>query len=183
MKKTYKRIWNCINGVIMVVVVLLVIALIGVRFVGLQPYVVLSGSMEPTYHVGSMIYVKSVDYKELYVGDPITYLLSEDVVSTHRIVGIYPDANDPETLRFETKGDANEDVDSGLVHYKNIIGKPVFTIPYLGYFFNYIQSPPGIYVAIVVGVLFVFFMFLPEVLFGDEKKGKKKKQNNNKFEE
>ena len=174
MKKTYKRIWNCITTVIVIVIVFLAVTLAGVRIVGLQPYVVLSGSMEPAYHVGSMIYVKSVDYKELYVGDPITYLLSEDVVSTHRIVGIYPDENDPETLRFATKGDANADIDSGLVHYKNIIGKPVFTIPYLGYFFSFIQQPPGIYVAIVVGVLLVFFMFLPEVL-SDKKKSPDKK--------
>lgn len=178
MNKTIKRIWNIISGIIVAVFIVLMVALVGVRLVGLQPYVVLSGSMEPTYHVGSMIYVKSVDCEELYVGDPITYLLSEDVVSTHRIVGIYPDENDPKTLRFATKGDANEDIDSGLVHCKNIIGKPVFTIPYLGYLFHYVQSPPGIYVAIVAGVLLLFFMFLPEVLSSEDKKKKKKTEKN-----
>ena len=63
MSTTIKRIWNWVSSVLVGIVVLLAIALVGVRVVGLQPYVVLSGSMEPTYHVGSLIYVKSVGYK------------------------------------------------------------------------------------------------------------------------
>ena len=59
--KAVKKIWDWISGILVAVVVLLAIALVGVRVVGLQPYVVLSGSMEPAYHVGSLIYVKSVD--------------------------------------------------------------------------------------------------------------------------
>ncbi|MBC8534260.1 S26 family signal peptidase [Yeguia hominis] len=42
-------------------VVLLAILLVGARVVGLQVFRVLSGSMEPTYHTGSILYVKKVD--------------------------------------------------------------------------------------------------------------------------
>lgn len=172
MSKTIKRIWNWISGVLVGIVVLLAIALVGVRLIGLKPFVVLSGSMRPTYEVGSLIYVKSVDYKELKVGDPITYMISQDTVVTHRIIEVLVDEEDPNTLRYFTKGDANDVPDGVSVHYKNIIGKPVFSLPYLGYVSNYIQNPPGMYVAIAAGAILILLVFLPDI-FADDKKEKK----------
>ena len=150
--------------------VLLAIALVGVRLLGLQPFVVLSGSMRPTYEVGSLIYVKSVDYKELKIGDPITYMISQDTVVTHRIIEVLVDEEDPNTIRYFTQGDANEQPDGTSVHYKNIIGKPVFSVPYLGYVSNYIQNPPGMYMAIATGAILILLVFLPDLLGDDEKK-------------
>lgn len=173
MSSKIKKIWNWISGVIVGIVVLLAIALAGVRLIGLQPYVVLSGSMEPAYHVGSLIYVKSVDYKELKVGDPITYMVNQDTVVTHRIIEVLIDEEDPDTIRYFTQGDANSAPDGTSVHYKNIIGKPVFSILYLGYLSNYIQNPPGMYVAISAGAILILLVFLPDI-FVDEKKEKKK---------
>ena len=163
MRKTIKRIWNWISSILVAAVVLLAVALVGVRIVGLQPYVVLSGSMEPTYSVGSLIYVKSTDYKQLKVGDPITFLVSEDTVATHRIIEVLPDEDDPNTIRYFTQGDANDAPDGSSVHYKNIIGKPVFSIPYLGYVSNYIQAPPGKFVAISGCALLMLLVFLPDI--------------------
>ena len=71
MRKTVKRIWNWCSSILVILVVALAVALVGVRLVGLKPFAVLSGSMEPTYHVGSLIYVKPVDYKTLQVGIPL----------------------------------------------------------------------------------------------------------------
>ena len=169
MGHTIKRIWNIVTSVLVGLVVLLAVALVGVRLIGLNPYVVLSGSMEPTYHVGSLIYVKDVDYKELKDGDPITFMLSEDTIATHRIIEVLVDKEDPETIRYITKGDANDAPDGSSVHYKNVIGKPVFTIPYLGYISNYIQSPPGLYVAIAVGAILIMLVFLPDLFENEEK--------------
>ena len=174
--KAVKKIWDWISGILVAVVVLLAIALVGVRVVGLQPYVVLSGSMEPTYHVGSLIYVKAVDYKELTVGDPITYMVSQDTVVTHRIIEVLVDEEDPNTIRYFTQGDANDVPDGSSVHYKNIIGKPVFSIPYLGYVSNYIQNPPGSYVSIAAGALLILLVFLPDIFAEDESSKKKEKE-------
>lgn len=174
--KAAKRIWDIFTTLLVIAAVVLAIALVGVRLVGLQPFTVLSGSMEPTYHTGSLIYVKKVDYRTLEVGDAITFMLDENTVATHRIVGIVPDEEDPEVVRYRTKGDANEAEDGGLVHYKNVIGKPVFTIPKLGYIASYVQNPPGTYVAVSAGAFIVLLMFLPELLRsifsdgGEEKK-------------
>ena len=131
--------------------------------------------MEPTYHTGSLIYVQPVDYTELQAGDVITFMLDEDTVATHRIVQVVPDQDEPEVLRYQTKGDANAAVDGTLVHYKNVIGTPVFTIPYLGYVANYVQNPPGTYIAISVGALLLVLMLLPDLLSNEEEEPKPKK--------
>ena len=164
-----KKIWNVTTSILVGFVILLAVALVGVRLIGLNPYVVLSGSMEPVYHVGSLIYVKDVDYRELEVGDAITFKLNEDTVATHRIMEVLVDEEDPETIRYITKGDANDAPDGSSVHYKNVIGKPVFTIPYLGYISNYIQNPPGLYVAIAAGAILIMLVFLPDLFENDEK--------------
>ena len=170
MGKIIKRIWNWVSGVLVAAVVVLAIALVGVRLIGLKPYVVLSGSMRPTYEVGSLIYVKSVDYRQLKAGDPITYMVSDDTVVTHRIIEVLVDEEDPDTIRYFTQGDANAQPDGTSVHYKNIIGKPVFSIPYLGYVSNYIQNPPGMYVAIAAGAVLILLVFLPDLFAGEDKK-------------
>ncbi len=181
MNKTMKKVWDAVTSVIVVLAVLLAVALVGVRLVGFQVFTVLSGSMEPTYHVGSLIYVKDVDYRELEAGDVITFMLSEDAIATHRIVGVVPDEEDPQVLRYRTKGDANNAEDGSLVHYKNVVGTPVFTIPYLGYVANYIQNPPGMYVAISAGALLIMLVFLPDLFASEEAEEKPKKKKGGKY--
>lgn len=78
--KRVKKTLNIITTMLVVIAVLLAVLLVGVRLVGLQPYTVLSGSMEPTYHTGSLIYVKEVEPEEVKVGQPITFVLNEDLV-------------------------------------------------------------------------------------------------------
>lgn len=179
MSKTIKKILNVISTILVVIVVVLALLLVGARFIGLNVYTVLSGSMEPTYHVGSLIYVKDVDTDELKAGDVITYMLDEDTIVTHRIVDVIPDETDPSIIRFQTKGDANDSVDGSLVHYKNVIGTPVFSIPKLGYLANYIQKPPGRYIAISAGAIILLLVFLPDLFSDDDKSEKKKKKQNN----
>ena len=134
-----KKIWNIVSAIIVVVVVVFTVLLVGVRLFGLHPYTVLSGSMEPAYHTGSLIYVKEVKPDEVEVGQAITFVLNEDlVVATHRVIEI-----DEENQRFYTKGDANKSADSSPVHFENLIGVPQFSIPYLGYVANFVQYTPG----------------------------------------
>ena len=169
MKRSIRKTWNIISTVLVALVVLLALLLVGARLFGLQVFTVLSGSMEPTYHTGSLIYVKKVDPYTIQDGQVITFMLDEDTIATHRVVGIVPDEEDASVIRFRTKGDANETEDGGLVHYKNVIGTPVFTIPYLGFVANYIQHPPGMYVAIAAGAVLLMLTFLPDVFAPEEK--------------
>lgn len=174
MKKSIIKVWNVFTSALVALVVILALLLVGVRLFGMQVFTVLSGSMEPVYHVGSLIYVKETDPMTLQPGDVITFMLDEDTVATHRIVDVIPDEEDPSVIRFQTKGDANDAVDGSLVHYKNVLGTPVFTIPKLGYLASYIQNPPGTYVAISAGAVLLALVFLPDLFGGDEKPEKKR---------
>ena len=183
MGKILLKVWNIITTVLVVAVVVLALLLAGPRLVGMDVFTVLSGSMEPAYHTGSLIYVKDVDPFEIEPGQVITFMLSEDTVATHRVVGVVPDEDEPGTIRFRTKGDANNVEDGSLVHYKNIIGTPVFTIPQLGYLANYIQNPPGMYLAISAGAILLMMVFIPDLFIKEEEapnpRRKKQKDKNN----
>ena len=170
MKQQTAKLLKGLSTILVIFAVIIAFLISGMRIFGFQVYGVLTGSMEPAYPTGSLIYVKAVDYKQLKVGDPITYMISQNTVVTHRIIEVLIDEEDPDTIRYFTKGDANEVADGSSVHYKNIIGKPVFSIPLLGYVSNYIQNPPGMYVAIALGVLLIILVFLPDFM------GKKKKE-------
>lgn len=178
MNKTFKKIWNIVAWCLVGIVVILAILLAGIRVFGFQVFAVLSGSMEPEFMTGSLIYVREVDTDTLKEKDIITFMLDKDTVATHRIVGIVQSEEDPTLYRFRTKGDANEMEDGTLVHPNNVVGKPAFSIPYLGYLANFIQNPPGTYIAISVGAILILLVFLPDLLDEDEdkKNGKKKKK-------
>jgi len=160
MPKNAMKIWDSISTVLVALVAVFAVFLLGSRLVGLRVFNVLSGSMEPTYSVGDLLYVKEVDPDSVQVGDPITFVLNEDlVVATHRVVKV-----DGENRQFYTKGDANETEDASPVHFNNLVGVPIFAIPLLGYVSAFIQNPPGMYIAIGLGVLLLAVVFLPDML-------------------
>lgn len=177
-----KKIWDVTSSVLVGVVVIFAVLLIGVRLFGIQVYSVISGSMEPEYPVGALIYVKEVKPSEVEVGDVITFVLSNETPATHRVIAI-----DKEAQLFYTQGDANYQIDEETgekvymedppVHFNNLIGKPVFKIPVLGYIAYYIQHPPGMYIAIAAGAILLILVFLPD-LFKSEKKETKKLPTN-----
>ena len=160
MNRSLKKIWNVISSILVAVVVLLALLLVGARIVGLQVFTVLSGSMEPTYHTRSLIYVKPCAPEDVQVGDAITFVLNEDLdVVTHRVISI-----DAENEHFYTQGDANDAPDGAPVYFKNLIGRPVFTIPYLGYVSHWVSNPPGMYLAIALALVLIILTFLPDRL-------------------
>ena len=69
MSKRVQKVWNAVTTVLVILVAVLALLLVGVRLVGLRPMCVLSGSMEPTYHTGSLIYVKPCAPEGVQVGD------------------------------------------------------------------------------------------------------------------
>ena len=167
MNNTLKKIWNIVSTALVVIMVLCAVFLMGSRVMGYQCFTVISGSMEPKYSVGDLIYVKKVDANTIKVGDDITFILNEDlVVATHRVVRI-----DAENQRLYTKGLANEIEDSDPVHFNNVIGVPQFSIPKLGYVSDFVQNPPGMYITIGIGIILILAVFLPDMI------GKKKNED------
>ena len=175
MQRNYilKKIWNISSTCFVGLFVLCAVFLMGSRLLGYQVFNVISGSMEPTYSVGDLIYVRDVNPYEIEVGTPITFVLNENlVVATHRVVEV-----DEENQHFYTKGDANDTADSSPVHFNNVIGVPQFSIPLLGYVSDFVQNPPGMYITVAVGFILILVVFLPDFF------GKKKKEEDEVIEE
>lgn len=160
----FKKLWDAITTGVVTLVVVLAVLLVGFRLIGYRVFNVISGSMEPTYSVGDLLYVKPVDPESVRVGDPITFVLNENlVVATHRVIDI-----DAENQFFITKGDANANADAAPVHFNNLVGVPKFHIPLLGYISDYVQHPPGTYVTIAFCVVLLAAVFLPDLLFKED---------------
>ncbi len=175
MKKTVASVLRTISSVLLAVLVVLVFLLVGMKWVGFDIYTVLSGSMEPEFMTGSVIYVKEVDPDELKVRDIITFEISGGTVATHRIIELVPDEQNPEIIRFRTKGDNNDVEDGGLIDKSQVIGTPVFDIPYLGYLAEYIQNPSGRFFAIAAGAFLLLLVLIPDLLTESPKKKKEEK--------
>ena len=106
---------------------------------------VYSGSMEPAIPVGSVVVIKPVDPETLKVEDIICFKISESATTTvtHRIINITNEG-------FITKGDANEDPDQWIVKKENVIGKAIFTIPFIGYIGYFVRTPIGFILLIII---------------------------------
>ncbi len=135
------------------VLIIVVMGLAGLLMVSVLPIkgnfkvlTVLSGSMEPTIPTGSVVVIKA---QESYsAGDVVTFgrLGSKELV-THRISAVNYGEGDK---TFVTKGDANNSLDPGLVTSDRIMGLVMFDIPYLGYVQNWLRTPTGFAVAVVL---------------------------------
>ncbi len=170
-KETIRQLRSAAT-VLVVLAMIFAFAISGVRIFGVRVYGVLTGSMEPAYPIGSLVYVKTVDPTTLKVSDVITFSVGRNTVATHRIVEKVPDPDNPYSYGFRTKGDANDNVDNAIVKQSNIIGKVIFSLPLAGYIASYIQNPPGTYVAILVSLLLIAFVFMTDSF--DQKEEEKK---------
>ena len=118
-------------------------------------FVVLTGSMAPAIQPGDVVIVDETDPGAVGTGDVITFVREgSETPVTHRVVGVQGEGAD---RQFETKGDANEDVDASTVPAGNVLGTVLVTIPYIGYVIQAVNSREGflLLVAIPIGLLIV----------------------------
>lgn len=122
-----KKITNVVSKMvtsITVMVVLLTGCVVLPGLIGIKPFIVLSGSMEPVVHTGAIAYVNT--HATAYEpGDIVTFRMGDGVV-THRVIRM-------EDGQYVTKGDANETEDMTLVSGEQMVGSYLFQVPYAGY--------------------------------------------------
>lgn len=132
---------------------------------GITPYVVLSGSMEPTIETGSLCFInKHADFDSIKEKDIIAFKMKDGTLVTHRAIEITDDG-------IVTKGDNNDNIDSNKVRKENFVGKNLFWIPKAGYVVKAFQSSKGKIILITSIVL----LFVAGFFFGEDKKEKKEK--------
>lgn len=143
------RICSITGTILIVLVVVLCSLLVVPGALGFQMFHVISGSMEPSIKVGSLIYVKGTEAEAVKEEEVIAYYgVPEGGVITHRVV-----ENNVVSGTFTTKGDANGREDPMPVPYENYIGKVALTVPYMGKVLTIMTSLYGkIAAACVVGL-------------------------------
>lgn len=121
------------------------------RLTGGAALTILSGSMTPTYPVGSVVVVRPVEPPDVHEGDVITYARPDGSFTTHRVTGV-DEAESGERL-FTTKGDANRGEDTEPVTTEALRGKVWFGVPYLGRVRDAVSSPTGLVSILVLVAL------------------------------
>ncbi|OHB15865.1 MAG: signal peptidase I [Candidatus Zambryskibacteria bacterium RIFOXYC1_FULL_39_10] len=172
MSKLYK-IGYFIFWAIVVCVVVVVLASILPIPGKLEIKIVQSGSMEPTIKVGALAIIRP---ESLYkVGDIITFGkdTKTDVPTTHRIVA---DRVENGVLLYTTKGDANEDNDTKEIKKDEIIGKTLFSVPYVGYIIDFAKQPLGFAIFIGLPALYIVYDEVAKIV-REVKKIRYKKEN------
>ena len=150
MKKLTKIIKVLFNT-LMIMLIIMVIALIMLYLIGIHPFVVKSGSMEPNIHVGSVCFINTkVPYEDIKENDVIAFSSQGNMKITHRVISITEEG-------FETKGDANDTSDGISTTKKNYYGKNIFSIPKVGYVVKELQTTRGRIIAItaIIAILLI----------------------------
>lgn len=130
---------------------------------GIVPYVVLSGSMEPTINTGSLCFInKHTSIDKIQEKDIIAFKLNDGTLVTHRAIEITDSG-------IVTKGDNNNIIDNDKVQKVNYFGKNIFWIPKLGYVVKAFQSMKG---KIILGAI-ILVLLVAGFLFGEDKSKKK----------
>lgn len=98
------------------------------KLFGIEPFITLSGSMEPCIPTGSVVFIDTKD-RDVHEGDIIAFKSGDGqgATVTHRAVKISEDGN-----TIITKGDNNEVEDLAPLKPEHVIGKYKLCIPKIG---------------------------------------------------
>jgi signal peptidase len=125
----------------------------GYHLFGYSGFTVLSGSMQREIPKGSLVITRTAEPETIKIGDDITYIRSDNVTITHRVVDIIENYNNEGQMVFQTQGLENPEPDPDYVYPGNIVGVVKLSIPELGFALNYISENIGLVFILLGGVL------------------------------
>jgi len=146
MTKIFKIIYYLVIAFLVAIALLFIVSAFPITG-NIKVLSVLSGSMDPAIHTGSIVVVKPVStYK---IGDIITFgpNTKTQIPTTHRIYDMKVIEG---KLQYITKGDANNAPDQKVVLKEEILGKVLLDIPYLGFAVDFTKKPIGF--ILIIGV-------------------------------
>ena len=164
-----KKMWKVLSTifvwmVVVVAVFMMVFTIVSVNtfnrndrnIFGYRAYIVLSDSMAATdFDAGDLVLVKSVDPSTLQEGDIIAYQSQNaenyGATVTHKIRSRTTDANG--NPGFITYGTTTGVDDETVVTYPFILGKYQVALPKVGTFFQFLKTPQGYIICILIPFL------------------------------
>lgn len=165
MKKAWKVISTAMVWLVVIVAVFMMIfTIISVNtfnrndrdIFGMRFYIVLSDSMAATdFDAGDLVIVKEVDPTTLEEGDIIAYQSQNTenygATVTHKIRAKTTDANgNPGFITYGTTTNVDDEM---VVTYPFILGKYEAALPKVGTFFQFLKTPQGYIVCILIPFL------------------------------
>lgn len=118
---------------------------------GIQPYIVVSGSMEPAIPKGSLCFIdKRVSFQEISPGMVIAFKGENGTLITHRV-------SKKERTGLVTKGDANASEDHYIVGESSYVGLNIKHVKKVGDIIENIRNSEAKYL-LIAGVLAVLIM-------------------------
>jgi signal peptidase len=139
---------------VLVALVPLTAFLVSAWLLGWQLQHVQSGSMTPTYPVGSLLVTAQLDPADVAVGMPIVFEDPREPgrLVTHRVVAVTPGSQ----LAFTTRGDANATNDPSPVPARLVRGRVLWSVTYLGSVLDWLQWPRSFLLLVVVPALLLW---------------------------
>jgi signal peptidase len=124
---------------------------------GFKPYIITSGSMAPEIETNSLALLKQVPYKDIKVGDIISYRsASYDLPVLHRVIEIGEDG-------FTTKGDNVKIPDAETITPDMFRGKLIANTNFFAGYITFVQVK-GVFLGVVLPLLvllaIIFALFL-----------------------
>ena len=142
-----RNLGKMLTGMLTIAAAIVILSALVMAVLQVKPAIVMSGSMEPAIHTGSVVLINTKD-KEAKKGDIIAFRRG-DIFVTHRVTGIAADG-------FLTKGDANEMADPGIVGKDQVVGTTLFSLPGAGYFLHALRTTWGLIGMICIILLTLF---------------------------
>jgi signal peptidase len=140
-------LWPPLAAVVLATLLPLAVFLVATFLAGYHLQSVQSGSMQPTYPVGSLLVVEPIDPSDVRVGMPLMFVSPEDHRTvTHRVVGAI---ERDDSLSFRTQGDANGRPDPALVTASEVRGRVRWAVPRLATLLTWLQWPRNVLLLVV----------------------------------
>lgn len=166
----FKIIYYIVIAFIVLIAVLLIVSILPITG-NYKIMVVQSGSMEPAIKMGSVVVVKPADdYK---IGEVITFgpISKTKSPTTHRIYDIKVVNGQPVYI---TRGDANNEPDAREITKRDVLGKVLFSIPYIGYAVDFAKKPFGFALIIIVPAALIIYDEIKKIIYEVKKKNQNK---------
>ncbi len=125
-----------------------------ISFFSYRMFNVVSGSMEPKYKIGDVLFSKEVDPSKIKVGDTISYYGTKgqvkDKVITHQVISIEKDLDGK--YLFHTQG-LSSVVEDPIVSEEQVYGVVVYKSVVLSWLYKIISSKAGFYFLIIIPLI------------------------------
>ncbi|XP_071548611.1 signal peptidase complex catalytic subunit SEC11A isoform X2 [Panulirus ornatus] len=120
--------------------------------------VVLSGSMEPAFQRGDLLFLTNYDHEPIRAGEIVVFKVEgRDIPIVHRVMKVHE--KEDGTVKFLTKGDNNSVDDRGLyangqawLNRKDVVGRARGYVPFIGTVTIIMNDYPKFKFAVLAGL-------------------------------